>query len=148
MVMDMPCAFCGQLDRVEEAHIKDEHTLLSQGLNIRAARHGNIIPLCRIHHREYFDYPRRDPNGMDMGKEFQFEPRLIIDFVNNRLILYDNRLDKGNIETLYDAITTVPMFQHAHYVFRLEYVKWKNSRMNERLRLFCYKEGLLQKLTQ
>ena len=142
----MPCAFCGQIDRVEDAHIKDEHVLLSQDLSKAAARQGNIIPLCRIHHREYFDCPRKNLDAMDMGREFQFEPRLIIDFVNDRLVLYDNRLDKNTIDSLYNAITTVPIYSHTTFVFRREYAKWKNKRMHDRLRFFCFREGILPDL--
>ena len=75
----LPCAFCGIINPLEDAHIKDEQILLKEGLSKTAARQGNIIPLCRVHHREYFDYPR--DGGRGENKEFQFEPRLIIDFI-------------------------------------------------------------------
>ena len=143
----MPCAFCGQLERIEDAHIKDEHVLLSQGMNASSARQGNIIPLCREHHREYFDCPRR-ADRMDEKREFQFEPRLIIDLGNTQLIMYDNRKDDSTIDGLYSAITIVPMFQYAQYFAKREYVIWKNKRMHKRLHLYLFKEGLLRKLTQ
>ena len=143
----MPCAFCGQLERIEDAHIKDEHVLKDEGMNVRSARQGNIIPLCREHHREYFDCPRR-AERMDEKKEFQFEPRLIIDLVNTQLIMYDNREDDSTIDGLYRAITIVPMYQHAQYFAKREYVIWKNKRMHERLLFYLYKENLLRELTQ
>ena len=81
--MDLPCAFCGK-EPIERAHIKDEHVLIKAGLNKQAAELGNIIPLCKVHHRDYFDYLR---DGVDENREWQFEPRLIIDFVNKEMVL-------------------------------------------------------------
>ena len=142
----LPCAFCGTLDRVEDAHIKDEHVLLKEGLSVAAARQGNIIPLCRIHHREYFDNPRRADRG-DENKEYQFEPKLIIDLENKNLILYESNIDDGTIDGLYNAVTIVPMYRYAQYHVLREYVIWKNKKMVDRLIFYLYKEGRLSELT-
>ena len=142
----LPCAFCGRLDQVEDAHIKDEHVLLQQDYSVTAARQGNIIPLCRIHHREYFDNPRR-ADRVDENREYQFEPKLIIDLENRSLILYESRIDDGTLEGLYNAITTVPMYRYVHYNARREYVVWKNNRMVDRLNFYLYREGRLSEFT-
>ena len=143
----MPCAFCGSLAPLEDAHIKDEHVLMSEGKSILTAKFGNIIPLCKFHHRNYFDCPRRDPNGLYGEKEYQFEPLLIIDFIENRLILYKPKLDDGSRDGIDAAIDTVPMFRHTHYCFNPEYVKWKNARMHPRLNFYLRKCGTISELT-
>lgn len=143
----MPCAFCGSLAPLEDAHIKDEHVLISEGKSIQTARFGNIIPLCKFHHRNYFDCPRRDPNGLDEKKEYQFEPLLIIDFIENRLILYEPKLDDGSRDGIDAAIDTVHMFQHTPYLANPEYVKWKNARMHPRLHFYLRECGTIRELT-
>jgi len=141
----LPCAFCGIISPLEDAHIKDEQILLLEGLSKAAARQGNIIPLCRVHHREYFDYPR--VGGSGEKKEFQFEPRLIIDFVNRNLILYDSRYDRNDNESLFNSIQTVPIHKHTVFSFKEDYAIWKNQRMNPRLNFYLLKKGLLKQLT-
>lgn len=140
----MPCAFCGK-EPIERAHIKDEHVLIKAGLNKQAAEQGNIIPLCKVHHRDYFDYLR---DGVDENREWQFEPRLIIDFVNKELVLYNYLLDFGDNETLINSIEIIPIGKYVQFHYKEEYVKWKNKRMNDRLSLYLMKKspGLLKTL--
>ena len=145
-VVDLRCAFCGTLDRLEDAHVKDEHVLLRvDGLSTEAARAGNIIPLCHVHHRHYFDCPRKDPNGRGENREFQFEPKLIIDLTNRNLILYDERNDDGTLAGLMNAVLVQPMYAHNNnYLVRPEYATWKNKRMNPRLKDYIIATGLYQ----
>jgi hypothetical protein len=141
----LPCAFCGIINPLEDAHIKDEQILLKEGLSKTAARQGNIIPLCRVHHREYFDYPR--DGGRGENKEFQFEPRLIIDFINKNLILYDNRYDRNDNDSLFNSIQIVPIYKYTVFSFKKDYAIWKNKKMNSRLNFYLMKKGLLRQLT-
>lgn len=143
----MPCAFCGSLAPLEDAHIKDEHVLISEGKSRQTAMLGNIIPLCKFHHRNYFDCPRRDPNGLDEKKEYQFEPLLIIDFIEKHLILYEPKLDDGSRDGIDAAIDIVPMHQHCQYLAKSKYVKWKNARMHPRLHFYLRKCGTIRELT-
>ena len=142
----MPCAFCGSIENVEDAHIKDEIVLLSEGLNKVSARQNNIIPLCIFHHRNCFD--RKNPNGVvEVNREDQFEPTLAIDFINEVLILYEPRNDNGTVGGLYRSIETVPRFRHANFTADTEYIRWKNTRAHPRLQFYFFIEKLTNELT-
>jgi hypothetical protein len=146
-VMTLPCAFCGTTDRIEEAHVKDEHILKKLGLNVASAKNGNIIPLCHQHHRHYFDCPRTDQNGRGENREFQFEPKLIIDISNRNLILYNEKKDDNTLQGLLNSVTVQPMYQYdTSYHVRRKYVAWKNKRMNPRLKFYAMNQGLLKDL--